>query len=208
VHRGVVIFVFVRAGIRAGNVEVIILNLYSQIVHLFSRPEKFNCNKSGALKYDLVLTNQASSGPAIWHFGVDPDPDLDPRIHPLTNGSGSGIQDPGSVSCNFFVIDLQDANKKLISYKVFMLITFWRYIYIIYKDKKFKRIKKNRRNQGFCLMIEEGSGSGSIPLTNESGFGSRRPKNMWIRWIQIRIRNTASFNFNFWLIISLSCLWT
>jgi hypothetical protein len=42
------------------------------------------------------------------------------------------------------------------------------------------------------MMIEAsgfraGSGSGSIPLT--SGSGSRRPKNMWIRWI--RIRNTA-----------------
>jgi hypothetical protein len=35
------------------------------------------------------------------------------------------------------------------------------------------------------MMIEE-SGSGSIPLTNESGSG--RPKNMWIRWIRIRIR--------------------
>jgi hypothetical protein len=32
----------------------------------------------------------------------------------------------------------------------------------------------------------EGSGSGSIALTN----GSRRPKNMWIRWIRIRIRFT------------------
>ncbi len=38
-------------------------------------------------------------------------------------------------------------------------------------------------------MIE---GSGSIPLTNESGSGSMRPKNMWIRWIRSRIRNTAS----------------
>ncbi len=33
----------------------------------------------------------------------------------------------------------------------------------------------------------EGSGFGSIPMTN--GSGSKRPKNMWIRWI--RIRNTA-----------------
>ncbi len=61
---------------------------------------------------------------------------------------------------------------------------FWRYIYIIFQDKK------SNRNQGFsyyfCLMTE-GSGSGSIPLTN--GSGSRTPKNMWIRWI--RIRNTA-----------------
>jgi hypothetical protein len=31
-----------------------------------------------------------------------------------------------------------------------------------------------------------GSGSVSTPLTNESGSG--RPKNMWIRWIPIRIR--------------------
>ncbi len=36
-------------------------------------------------------------------------------------------------------------------------------------------------------MIEgSGSGSGSIPLTN--GSGSMKPKNMWIRWIRIRIR--------------------
>ncbi len=60
-----------------------------------------------------------------------------------------------------------------------------------FKDKK----SQNGRNLGFsyyfCL---EGSGSragsGSIPLTNGSGSGSRRPKNMWIR-IQIRFRNTA-----------------
>ncbi len=36
----------------------------------------------------------------------------------------------------------------------------------------------------------EGSGSGSIPLTNGSRSGSMRPKNMWIRWM--RIRNTAA----------------
>ncbi len=32
-----------------------------------------------------------------------------------------------------FVIDLQDANKKLIKKEVFLLITFWRYIYIIFQ---------------------------------------------------------------------------
>ncbi len=53
--------------------------------------------------------------------------------------------------------------------------------------------KSTGRNQGFsyyfCMMIEgSGSGSrfGSIPLTNGSGSG--RPKNMWIRWIRIRMR--------------------
>jgi hypothetical protein len=43
------------------------------------------------------------------------------------------------------------------------------------------------------MMIEgSGSGAGSIPLT--SGSGSGRPKNMWIRWIRIRIRNTDYFS--------------
>ncbi len=54
---------------------------------------------------------------------------------------------------------------------------------------KSQKESQNSRNPGFsyyfCMMIE-GSGSGSIPLTN--GFGSGRPKKMWIRWIRIRIR--------------------
>ena len=48
----------------------------------------------------------------------DPDSDSDPAI---------------------FVIGLQDANKKLFfSFKVLLLITFGRYIDIIFKDKKSK----------------------------------------------------------------------
>jgi hypothetical protein len=53
-------------------------------------------------------------------------------------------------------------------------------------------MSQNSRNQGFSYyfwFIIEGSGSGSISLTN--GGGSRRPKNMGIRWIRIRIRNTG-----------------
>ncbi len=43
-----------------------------------------------------------------WHFSVDPDPSI-------------------------FIIDLQDANKKLIFFKsVFLQNTFWRYFYIIF----------------------------------------------------------------------------
>ncbi len=60
---------------------------------------------------------------------------------------------------------------------------------------KGKKKSQSSRNQGFsyffCLVIEgsrSGSVSGSIPLTDRSGSGSRRPKNMWIRWIRIRIR--------------------
>jgi hypothetical protein len=59
---------------------------------------------------------------------------------------------------------------------------------------KSQKEQQNSRNQGFsyyfCMMIEgAGSGSGSKHLT--CGSGSGRPKNMWIRWIRIRIRNTA-----------------
>jgi hypothetical protein len=44
-------------------------------------------------------------------------------------------------------------------------------------------------------------GSGSVPLTNGSGCGSGRPKNIWILWIRIRlrirIRNTCTFKSSF-----------
>jgi hypothetical protein len=83
-------------------------------------------------------------GPCLWI--MDPDPD-------------SAI----------FVIDLQDANKKLILKKIFFLNLF---------KGTFLTI--------FALWYIKGSGS--IPLTN--GSGSRRPKNIWIR--RIRIRNTSS----------------
>ncbi len=56
--------------------------------------------------------------------------------------------------------------------------------------KSPKKKSQSSRNQGFSyyfpLVIE---GSGSIPLTNGSGSGSRRPNNIRIR--RIRIRNTA-----------------
>ena len=60
--------------------------------------------------------------------------------------------------------------------------------YTIFQKIKVINKTQNSRNQCFsyyfCLMIE---GSGSISLTNGSGFGSRRPKNIWI--IRIRISN-------------------
>jgi hypothetical protein len=111
---------------------------------------------------------------------MDPDPDADP--------------DPAT-----FIIDLQEANKKLIFF-----LRFSAFYYLKVHLHNFSKIKspkevKNSRNQSlsyyFCLMIEgfrsgSGAGSRSTPLT--SGSGSRRPKNMWIRWIRIRIRNTAA----------------
>ncbi len=78
-----------------------------------------------------------------------------------SNGSGSADLDPA-----FFVIDLQ--------LKFFLLISFWRYIYINFSKISYKDINKsqNIRNQGFsncfCLMIE-GSGFRSVLLTNGSG---------------------------------------
>jgi hypothetical protein len=96
-------------------------------------------------------------GPIKIIFGLwltDPDPAADPT---------------------FFAIDFQDANKKTI---IFLLITFWRYTYIIFQRNKIIKKSQNSRNQGFsyflCLMIE-GSGSGDVSLTNRSG--SRWPKN-------------------------------
>ncbi len=97
--------------------------------------------------------------------------------------------------------------------KVFLLITFWRYIYIalhrwkvvktstsfllitplfkgtftsFFKDKK--SYDDHRCFSYYCCLMLEGSGSGSLTLTN--GSGSRRPKNIWI--LRIRIRNTAA----------------
>ncbi len=100
-----------------------------------------------------------------------------------------------------FVIDLQDASKKLIFWhNIFCLLLFEGKFTSFFKDKKLKE-SQNSRNQGFsyyfCMIIEgSGSraGSGSIPLT--PGSGSLRPKNMWIRWIWIWIwiRNTDIYN--------------
>ena len=75
-----------------------------------------------------------------------------------------------------FVIDLQDANKKIF----FLILFFSDYYFLKVHLHHFSKIKsqkesQNSRNQGFsyyfCMMIE---GSGSIPQTNWSGSG--RPK--------------------------------
>ncbi len=48
-------------------------------------------------------------------------------------------------------------------------------------------MSQNSRNKGFpyyiCLMIEG--------FRSRAGSGSGRPRNTWIRWIRIRIRNTG-----------------
>ncbi len=77
--------------------------------------------------------------------------------------------DPGPA---IFIIDLQDANKKL--KKSFSAYYFLKVHLNHFSEMKSKNKSQDFRNQGlsyyFCLMIE-GSGSGSIPLTN--GFRIR-----------------------------------
>ena len=102
---------------------------------------------------------------------MDPDSDPDPAI---------------------FVIDLQDASKKLIFNTIFSAYYFLKVL--LHHFSKVKRKKKVTKSsyQGFsycfCLMIK---GSGSIPLTNGSGSGFRRPKNIRIRRIRVGICNTG-----------------
>jgi hypothetical protein len=79
-----------------------------------------------------------------------------------------------------FVIDLQDANKKLIiKKKFFCFLLFQGTFTSFFNDKKSRKSHKTVGIKVFLLfllddrrMIEgSGSGSGSIPLTNRSGSG-------------------------------------
>ncbi len=116
---------------------------------------------------------------------------------PLTNGSGCG-----SGSCYFRRWLSSCQQKTNFLFRFFCWLLFESTFTSFFKDiKSIKVTKQSRRNQGFsyyfCLVIEgSGSGSGagswSIPLTY--GSGSRRPKNIWIRRIRIRVRNTACNN--------------
>ncbi len=115
------------------------------------------------------VSGSGSSDPCFWLMDPDPDPAI-------------------------FVIDLQDNSKKLIFNTI---ISAYKVHLHHFSKIKSQEESQHRRNQGFsyyfCMMIEgSGAGSGSIPLTSGSGSGSGRPKNMWIRWIRLRIRNTGN----------------
>jgi hypothetical protein len=73
------------------------------------------------------------------------------------SGSGSGSADPCLVLIDpdpaIFVIDLPKMPTKNKFFKVFLLITFWRYMYIIFKDKKSKRIHKAVGMKVFLTFI-------------------------------------------------------
>jgi hypothetical protein len=76
------------------------------------------------IKTNILKVLVSVAGP--WHFGVDQDPDLDPRILSLTNGSGCG-----SGSC-YFRHWLSRCQLKQILKKFFCVLpTFLRYCNII-----------------------------------------------------------------------------
>jgi hypothetical protein len=81
----------------------------------------------------------------------------------------------------FSSFNLQNANNKLILQKSLFAFYFLKLHLRHFRRLKVKKKSQSSRNQGFtyyfCLVIE--------------GSGSRRPKNMWIRLIRIRIRNTG-----------------
>jgi hypothetical protein len=115
--------------------------------------------------------------------------------------SGSGSADPclltnGSGSCCFHHSPSrrQQKNKKR-QKELFCILLFEGTFISFSKIKSQKEVTKQTKkgvSYYFCLMIKDsrvGSGSRSIPLTDGSGSGSRRPKNMWIR-----IRNTGKIS--------------
>jgi hypothetical protein len=80
-----------------------------------------------------------------------------------------------------FVIDLQDASKTLIFNTIFSA-----YYFLKLHLHHFSKIKSQKESQNSTIIEGSGSRAGS-----GSGSGSWRPKNMWICWIRIRIRNTG-----------------
>ncbi len=77
------------------------LQEYNKILKAFRK--KWNQNPSCKAQH---THRQYVADP--WHFGVDPDPDLDPFVDPCLL-----LMDPDPDPA-IFVIDLQSANKKVI----------------------------------------------------------------------------------------------
>ncbi len=79
---------------------------------------------------EYILSIVTSSVADPWYIGVDPGPD--PQIHVSGYWIRIQILDPDPA---IFVIDLQDANIVNTNFvkQIFLLITFWKYIYIIFQ---------------------------------------------------------------------------
>jgi hypothetical protein len=97
----------------------------------------------------------------------------------LTIGSGFGSGSDPYPDPAIFGIDLQNAKKNKLKKKFFCLLLFEGTFTSFSKIKKSKRSHKTVIIKGFSyynILIIEGSGSGSIPLTSGSRSGSRGPK--------------------------------
>ncbi len=151
----------------------------SMLCTLFSLSPDFSCSRSSLLDdsfnqcsgiHDILVWIRIR----IWIRGS----------MPLTNGSGSG-------SCYFRHWPSRCQQNTRYFLKSCSAYHFSKVLLHHFSKIKIQKKSQNSRNQDcsycFCLLIE-----GSIPLSNRSGSG--RPKNMWIRWIRIRIRNTAFNN--------------
>jgi hypothetical protein len=116
-----------------------------------------------------------------------------PGSVPLANGSGLGSgsgsgSNSGSDSFPPFFDDFKDV-KKLFIFHIFSY-NLPTVPYIIFSLVKIcvKILFCQELFQSAQDIYGKREGSGSIPLTNGSGFGSVRPKNMRILGIQIRFR--------------------
>ncbi len=94
-----------------------------------------------------------------------------------------------------FVSDLQAVNEKLFFFSYFFCFLLFDGTFTSFRYKITKK-SQNSRNQCFsyyfCLMIE-GSWSGSVSLTNGSGWGGLKHMDPGIR-IRIRIRNNIKYD--------------
>ncbi len=98
---------------------------------------------------------------------------------PLANGSGSG-------SCYFHHWPSRRQQKTTLK-KSFSAHYFLKaYLHNFLKIKSQKDVTKQYKSRVFLLILLNDPGSGSTPLTNGNGSGSRRPKIIWFR-----IRNTG-----------------
>jgi hypothetical protein len=127
-------------------------------------------------------------------FGADPDPD--PRIRTSDEWIWFRIRIQLRIRLlSSLILRMQ---KKLI-FSHFFLITFPKVHHLQSKKSNFllkfcvKMIIFRELFQSAQHIYEKregsGAGSGSAPVTNLTGSGSRRPKNMWI--LRIRIPNTG-----------------
>ncbi len=117
----------------------------------------------------FVLWNQCSGSMTFWCGSGS----ADPCLWLMEPGPGSG-------SCYFRHWPLRCQQKTNLT-QFFLLVTFWRYIYIIFQRWK---VKKSRKIVGFKVFLiifawsgsSSRAGSGSIPLNSGSGSGRQRTR--------------------------------